>query len=73
MSVDKWLSSDKEHVAVIHCKAGKGRTGVMITVYLMYKYHVTPLAKGLSHYGRMRTKDLKGVTCRVRNVSFILW
>jgi len=61
VSVDKWLSKDKENVAVIHCKAGKGRTGVMITVYLMYKYHVT-FEQGLSHYGRMRTKDLKGVT-----------
>eukprot|EP00939_MAST-03C_sp_MAST-3C-sp1_P000130 g130.t1 len=61
VSVDKWLSTDRDNVAVIHCKAGKGRTGVMIIVYLMFKYHMT-FEEGLLHYGKMRTKDLKGVT-----------
>lgn len=61
VSVDRWLSADKDNVAVIHCKAGKGRTGVMIIVYLMFKYHMT-FEEGLLHYGKMRTKDLKGVT-----------
>ena len=34
--VDKFLKSDPENVVSIHCKAGKGRTGLMISCFLLY-------------------------------------
>ncbi len=34
--MDQWIKADPENVAVIHCVAGKGRTGTVCSAYLLY-------------------------------------
>lgn len=40
-SIDKFLSSNPNNVAVLHCKAGQGRSGTMACAYLMFSNGIT--------------------------------
>lgn len=63
--VDAWLDAQDDNLVAIHCKAGKGRTGMLIATYLLHsKRHprIDTAEKALQYYGKMRTWDGKGVT-----------
>jgi phosphatidylinositol-3,4,5-trisphosphate 3-phosphatase/dual-specificity protein phosphatase PTEN len=71
---ERYLSRHPCNVVAVHCKAGKGRTGVMVSCYLMHaskqartggaiaQGHVSTPGEALRHFARVRTGDGKGVT-----------
>ncbi|RXG67519.1 Phosphatidylinositol 3,4,5-trisphosphate 3-phosphatase and dual-specificity protein phosphatase PTEN [Armadillidium vulgare] len=60
--ISKWLNLDKKNVAVVHCKAGKGRTGVMICCFMIHSKIKLTSKDALDFYDDKRTHDRKGVT-----------
>jgi len=60
--VHKYLNLDETNLAAVHCKAGKGRAGMMICCYLLHA-GIKPDAKSaMEYYGLERTYDGEGVT-----------
>jgi len=70
---EAFLSLSKDNVIAIHCKGGKGRTGVMVCCYLMYsdpQRFPTPAA-AMNHFsqGRSDTEIYGGDTVGVDGPS----
>eukprot|EP00761_Pharyngomonas_kirbyi_P008224 gb/GECH01008235.1/.p1 GENE.gb/GECH01008235.1/~~gb/GECH01008235.1/.p1 ORF type:complete len:470 (+),score=68.08 gb/GECH01008235.1/:1-1410(+) len=61
-NLKSWLDQHPDNVAVIHCKAGKGRTGLMICCFLIYLRTKPNARTALPYYASMRTRDGNGVT-----------
>eukprot|EP01111_Echinosteliopsis_oligospora_P011059 TRINITY_DN3551_c0_g1_i1.p1 TRINITY_DN3551_c0_g1~~TRINITY_DN3551_c0_g1_i1.p1 ORF type:complete len:422 (-),score=92.73 TRINITY_DN3551_c0_g1_i1:111-1376(-) len=61
-NVAAWLAEDEKNIAVIHCKAGKGRTGLMICAWLLFNKDWASASDSLTFYAAMRTYNKKGVT-----------
>jgi len=67
-----WLQSDPEHVAVVNCLAGKGRTGTLICCYLLYSGRFSNPEYALLYYKKKRFFKGGGVTqpSQVRYVHY---
>ena len=50
-----YLINNPGGVAAIHCKAGKGRTGVMICCYLIFSGLCKTSEEAMVHYSKVRT------------------
>eukprot|EP00808_Paulinella_micropora_P016879 g14433.t1 len=60
--VSEFLSQSPNNLAAIHCKAGKGRTGLLITCFLLWDKLFDTSAKSLRYYAIKRTMNAKGIT-----------
>ena len=61
-SMESWLCADPKNVAVVHCKAGKGRTGTIIAAYLLHSGACATADEALQLFGDRRTRNGRGVT-----------
>ena len=57
-----FLMEDEANVAVIHCNAGKGRTGTLICCYLLFTGFADNAQDAITYYGWKRFSTGKGVT-----------
>ncbi len=61
-SMDDFLKKDPKNVIAVHCKAGKGRTGLVCSVYLLHSGVCKTATEALTKFATERTADGKGVT-----------
>jgi len=59
---EDWMNEHPENIVAIHCKAGKGRTGVLICCLLLWLKKFDDPDEAMDFYGEQRTHNGKGVT-----------
>jgi protein tyrosine phosphatase len=55
---EQWLQQE-DNVIAVHCKAGKGRTGMMICCWLIHSQACSTSREAIELFGKERTKDRK--------------
>jgi len=58
----EFLATKVENVAVVHCNAGKGRTGTAIACFLIFSGLSENFIDALTYYGHMRFSTGRGTT-----------
>ncbi|KAG9284695.1 hypothetical protein G9A89_002926 [Geosiphon pyriformis] len=62
--IQKYLSENTENTAVIHCKAGKGRTGTIICCYLLYVGICKTSDEAMQVFAQKRSRAGRGLTIK---------
>lgn len=67
-----YLQEDNQNVVVVHCNAGKGRTGTLISCFLIYSGLAENAKDAIMYYGYKRFTHGKGVTqpSQIRYVEY---
>ena len=61
-SAGAWLARSASNVVVVHCKAGKGRTGLMACCLLLHLGIKLSAEDAIMYYNAKRTRDGRGLT-----------
>ena len=67
-----YMRESAANVIAVHCKAGKGRTGMLISSFLLFTGLKSSADEALVYYGRRRAHDGVGVSIpsQVRSVEY---
>eukprot|EP00948_MAST-09A_sp_MAST-9A-sp1_P001544 g1544.t1 len=58
----QWLRKDPENIVVLHCKAGKGRSGMMCCCLMYHLGIFDTMEKTIQHYDATRVKRKRALT-----------
>ena len=61
-SAKKWLDESPDHMCSLHCKAGKGRAGLMTCILLLRSGEFQSALEVLDHYDATRVSNNRGLT-----------
>jgi len=72
-TMDAWLNADPLNVVAIHCMAGRGRTGTVISSFFLYTRMFATASEALSFFASKRsmTAEGVGVPSQIRYVEYI--
>ena len=62
LDVLAFISQDPENMIAMHCKAGKGRTGLAISCYLVFMEGCDSPYDAVQKFNSRRTRDHKGLS-----------
>lgn len=61
-SAKRWLDQDPKNIISMHCKAGKGRAGLMSCIMLLRSGTFQTAVEALNHYDNTRVTNKRGLT-----------